>query len=131
MARTVTREHKAAMQRGRTIGAAVDAYLKAIGKPKRRGRKISLKELQHRHAAAVAEADAAEGVKRLQLIQKAEDLQARIDAETGDGDIDIDALEVAFVDVAAEYGQSKGISYGSWREAGVPAAVLKKAGIRR
>ncbi|MDZ7734518.1 MAG: hypothetical protein U5R31_16850 [Acidimicrobiia bacterium] len=38
-------------------------------------------------------------------------------------------LESDFVKAAAEYGESKGIDYRTWREAGVPAGVLKKAGI--
>jgi hypothetical protein len=35
------------------------------------------------------------------------------------------------VKAARDYGQRKGISYAAWREAGVDAAVLKKAGIGR
>ena len=38
--------------------------------------------------------------------------------------------ERAFVEAAAPYGERKGISYKAWREVGVPAAVLKRAGIR-
>jgi len=33
--------------------------------------------------------------------------------------------------VAKSYGDRKGISYGTWRTAGVSAAVLQKAGIAR
>ncbi len=32
---------------------------------------------------------------------------------------------------AAKYAERKGISYAAWRELGVPADVLKKAGISR
>ena len=40
-------------------------------------------------------------------------------------------LEAEFVVVAADSGARRGISYEAWREAGVAAAVLKRAGIRR
>ena len=36
-----------------------------------------------------------------------------------------------FVDAAAEYSERKGITYSAWRELGVPAAVLKRAGVKR
>ena len=40
-------------------------------------------------------------------------------------------LEVGFIKVAKSYGQRKGIDYGTWREFGVSARVLKRAGIAR
>jgi hypothetical protein len=33
--------------------------------------------------------------------------------------------------VAKKFGEKRGIGYGAWRDAGVPAQVLKKAGVRR
>jgi hypothetical protein len=45
--------------------------------------------------------------------------------------VDMAALEQAFAEVAASYSDRQGISYASWREVGVPAAVLKRAGIAR
>ena len=44
---------------------------------------------------------------------------------------DLEAIESAFVEHAASYAGRKGISYTAWREQGVPAAVLSKAGIPR
>ena len=41
------------------------------------------------------------------------------------------ALEDAFVKVARSYSERQGISYTTWREIGVDAAVLSKAGITR
>ena len=43
----------------------------------------------------------------------------------------MDTLEEAFVGAASEYSDRKGISYSAWRELGVPAAVLKRAGVKR
>jgi len=45
--------------------------------------------------------------------------------------VDISELESAFADVAASYSGRKGITYSAWREVGVPAVVLKRAGISR
>ena len=45
--------------------------------------------------------------------------------------VDLSALEADFVKTAAKYAERKGISYAAWRELGVPADVLKKAGISR
>ncbi len=45
--------------------------------------------------------------------------------------MDISALEKAFVDVAADYSEAQGITYSTWRSAGVSADVLKQAGIKQ
>ncbi len=44
---------------------------------------------------------------------------------------DMSAVEAGFVEHAASYGQRKGIQYVTWREAGVPAELLARAGISR
>ncbi len=41
------------------------------------------------------------------------------------------ALEKQFIKVAKGYGERKGITYGTWRAAGVSAAVLHSADISR
>jgi len=45
--------------------------------------------------------------------------------------VDLSALEAGFARSAQAYGQSKGIAYATWRELGVSAEVLKRAGITR
>jgi hypothetical protein len=72
----------------------------------------------------------ASGLTRVHLIQERIDLESELATLSGHG-VDISELEAAFVKVAADYGSRKGISYTAWREAGVDAAVLKKAGIKR
>ena len=47
------------------------------------------------------------------------------------GGIDISALEKAFVKVGKSYAGRKSISYAAFREFGVPADILKRAGITR
>ncbi len=44
---------------------------------------------------------------------------------------DLAELENGFEKVAKGYAERKGITYSAFRQIGVPAAVLKKAGISR
>ena len=44
---------------------------------------------------------------------------------------DISDLEAEFVRVAAGYSERKRVGYYAWRAVGVPASVLKAAGIRK
>ncbi len=125
----VTPAHKKAMKEGRRRKAVVDRYLEAVNKPKRRGRKVSKAELERRLHKAEAELAGATGADRVLTAQRIRDLQARLDEKSET--VDISALERDFVKVAKEYGESKDLSYGAWRDAGVPPEVLKKAGIPR
>ena len=45
--------------------------------------------------------------------------------------VDMTALEEGFASAAADYGRRKGITYAAWREAGVDAGLLRRAGIGR
>jgi len=127
--RTLTPAHKRALARGRTAGAAVDAYLQAINTPKRRGRPVSAASLRKRLADAKARFLTASGVQKLTLAQEIRDLEQRLANAVKVGDAK--ALEAEFVKHAKAYGESKGIGYAAWREGGVSPAVLKKAGINR
>jgi hypothetical protein len=44
---------------------------------------------------------------------------------------DFAALEAAFIEHAQSYSERKGISYSAWRESGVLADVLRRAGVAR
>ncbi len=68
-------------------------------------------------------------LNRLQLAQERMDLTAEL--ANMDNAVDVTAVEGAFVEAAAGYAERKGISYAAWRELGVPADVLKRAGISR
>ena len=126
----MSNEHKEALALGREQGRAVRRYLEALElhKPKR-GRKRTPESVQKQLAAIEAKLPTADPLTRVQLIQQRMDLQAEL-ASKGAG-VDLSALEADFVRAARAYGQRKGISYAAWREAGVDAAVLKKAGIAR
>ncbi len=128
--KVVTDEHKAAMRRGRQESRIIADYLEALRSTKpKRGRKRTAESITGRLEAIEGELPAANAITELKLVQERRDLQAELDG-MGD-DIDLSAMEDAFVGVAQAYGERKGISYGSWREVGVPAATLKRAGITR
>ena len=128
--KTMTPEHKAAMAEGRAQGRAVRAYLEALDahKPKR-GRRRTPEAIEARIIVINATVADADPLARLQMLQERIDLQAALDA--ANQHVDWDELEAAFVAHAAAYGNRKGISYAAWRETGVPAEILKRAGIGR
>lgn len=123
-------EHKQALAVGRDQGRAVRRYLEALEahRPKR-GRKRTPESIQKRLAEIEKRLDSADPLTRLQLVQERMNLQDELAAKSDV--VDLTALEEDFVRAAREYGQRKGISYSAWREAGVDASVLKRAGIRR
>jgi hypothetical protein len=123
-------EHKAAIAQGRRESRAIKAYLEAISVPKRRGRPVTPESLE----ARIADLDQrirneSDPLARVDLYQARLDTQETLDqlAET----VDIDALEAGFVEYAASYSTRKGITWPAWREAGVSAAVLRAAGVKR
>jgi hypothetical protein len=126
----MSKAHKAALAEGREQGAVVRRYLEALDAAKpRRGRRRSPASIAKRLTVIEKELEAAEPLHRLHLRQERRGLHAA-QAET-QGTVDLGALEKQFVKVAAAYGERKGIDYPTWREEGVPAAVLEKAGIAR
>lgn len=122
--------HKAALARGRAESASVRHYLEALetSKPKR-GRKRTPASIDKRLAAIETQMTAADALTKLHLLQERKDLtdeRTRVDQVK-----DLSALEKQFIKVAQAYGERKGITYGTWRTAGVSAAVLLLAGISR
>jgi hypothetical protein len=73
----------------------------------------------------------ADPISRLQLTQERIDLDAEsIRLGNGDG-ADLAELEAEFVKVAKAYGERCGVTFSAWRQVGVEADVLEKAGIVR
>jgi hypothetical protein len=123
-------EHKAALAEGRAQGRAVREYLAALDAGRKPGRRIDKDAVESRIAEIQSSIDEEpDPAKRVELIQKRLDQEAKL-IELQD-EVDIEALEEGFVESAAPYSERKGITYAAWREAGVPAAVLKRAGIKR
>jgi len=124
-------EHKEALAEGRNHARIVSRYLDALeaNKP-RRGRKRTADSVKKRLASVGEELRDASGLTRLNLLQERRDLEVEL-ATMQAGAPDLSGLEKEFVKVAKSYSTKKGISYGAWREFGVPSDTLKKAGISR
>jgi len=123
-------DHKEALAVGRAEGRSVRAYLEALesNRPKR-GRKRTKDSIGARLERIEEELESADALKRLQLAQ--ERLNLVEEMATMDSGVDITELEEEFVRVAKGYAARKGISYIAFRQIGVPAAILREAGINR
>lgn len=123
--------HKEALAEGRNHARIVGRYLDALeaNKPKR-GRKRTPDSVKKRLATVSTELKDAGGLTRLNLLQERRDLEVEL-ATMQAGTPDLSGLEKEFVKVAKDYSTKKKISYGAWREFGVPPEALKKAGITR
>lgn len=126
----MSQAHKQALALGREQGRAVRRYLEALEahRPKR-GRKRTPDSIKRRLADIESRLETADPLSRLQLVQERMNLETEL--ATKSEAVDLTTLEADFVAAAREYGERKGITYAAWREAGVDAAVLKRADIRR
>lgn len=126
----MSKDHKEALAQGRSEGRSVRAYLEALesSRPKR-GRKRTKESVAARLESISDLLEEGNALQRLQLLQEQLDLTAEL--ERFDIGVNVDDLEDDFVEVAASYAQRKGISYAAFRQLGVSAAVLSKAGITR
>lgn len=126
----MTEAHKKALAKGRAQARAVKDYLAARETESKRGPKVTPEKLRDRIAStreAIANED--DPARRVELIQQRINDEERLDSLQDQPDME--SLEAAFVDAAAEYSERKGITYTAWRELDVPAAVLRKAGVPR
>lgn len=122
-------EHKAALAEGRIQARAIKGYLAALGS-RRPGRPVTRESLSGR-LERLSEKIASEEdpLARVDLIQQRQDLEDQL--ETLADETDFAELQLGFTQHAKSYSDRKGISYSAWREVGVPAAVLRDAGIPR
>lgn len=128
--KSMTDEHKAAIAEGRSQNRSVRVYLEALdGNRPKRGRKRSPESITQRLEAIETMLTTADPLTKLHLIQERTDLRSMQDS--ADQSVDMETLERDFVAVAKIYGDRKGIDYSTWRELGVPRALLQKAGIAR
>lgn len=121
-------EHKEALAQGRTESRAIKAYLKALSERKP-GRPVTKESLTKRLETVSVKIESSDNP-----LDKVELIQSKLDIEQQLADLDeaadIDSLEAGFVEHAASYSDRKGVSYTAWREFGVPAKVLRTAGIK-
>ncbi len=125
----MSQAHKEALAQGRRESKAISNYLGGI-QSRKPGRRVTRESLESR-LAGIDDRIAAEQnpLKRVDLVQSKLDSQKALQL-MGESQ-DEGEVEQGFVENAAAYSERKGITYRAWREAGVPAAVLKKAGIAR
>ena len=128
--RAMSSDHKQKLAQGRNESRVVSRYLEAVtaGKGKR-GRKRTPESISLQIARIDQEIDTASAIRRLELTQRRSDLA--LEKERLTARVDLTAVEKDFVKVAKSYAARNGISYASFRTLGVPADVLKKAGIAR
>jgi hypothetical protein len=128
--RTMSESHKAALAVGRNESRAVSRYLQALEaqRPKR-GRKRSIDNVKARLEKIDRDLPTTDPLNALNMRQERVNLQREINA--AEAKVDLRRLEDEFVKAAPGYSERKGITYSVWRDAGVPAAVLKRAGIGR
>jgi len=122
-------QHKAALAQGRREGRAVKQYLEALGN-RRPGRPVTPERLRDKISSLETRiAEEADPLRALEMRQERIDAEAALArAEVTE---DFAELEGAFVEHAKAYSERKGISYSAWRESGVAADVLRRAGIAR
>lgn len=122
--------HKQALAVGREEGRAVRGYMEALEAHRpRRGRKRSPQAIEARLDKIDSELATADPLSRVHLVQERIDLEAQLSNE--DSTAQLQELEDGFVHAARDYGRRKGITYSAWRQAGIDAAVLRRAGISR
>ena len=125
----MSEEHKAALARGRREARAIKSYLVAL-ESRRPGRPVTSESLTNRidslEGRIAAESDP---LKRVELYQQKLNAEDQLKALDSQGDME--ALEAGFVQYAKPYSERKGISYSAWRSSGVPASVLRDAGVPR
>ncbi|HZN16509.1 MAG TPA: hypothetical protein VFB78_19750 [Acidimicrobiales bacterium] len=73
----------------------------------------------------------ADPVSRLHLTQERIDLDAESIRLGNGAEADVSEMEAEFIKVAKVYGDRTGITFSAWRQVGVEADVLEKAGIVR
>ena len=122
-------QHKAALAQGRREGRAVKQYLEALGS-RRPGRPVTPARLRDKIASLESRiAEEEDPLKALEMRQERLDAEAAL--ARAEATEDFAALEDAFIEHAKSYSERKGISYSAWRESGVAADVLRRAGIPR
>jgi hypothetical protein len=121
-------DHKEALAQGRKEARAIKSYLQAL-EARKPGRPVSKESLQKRMERVRARLETSDNpLEVVELIQSKLDIETALSA--AENAQDMVSLEDGFVDNVASYSERKGVSYTAWREFGVPASVLRKAGIK-
>lgn len=124
----MSEEHKAALAQGRKEARAIKAYLEAL-EARKPGRPVSKESLNKRIEKINQKLEETDNpLEEVDLIQSKLDIEKQL-AELENA-VDMETLEAGFIEHAKSYSDRKGVSYTAWREYGVPAKVLRSAGIK-
>lgn len=127
--RTMSSDQRAAMSRGRIEASAVRKYLDALQASQSRSGKKDASSITAQIEQVDKQMVDADALKVLKLRQRRRDLNKQLAAlET---QVRPEDLEQGFLEHANAYAERNGIEYSTWREAGVPARVLRSAGISK
>jgi hypothetical protein len=125
----MSEEHKKALAEGRRQSRAVKSYLEALNTETQTSGNDEETLRKRLDKVERQIADEENPARRVELVQR------RLDLENQLGNVeeapDLESLEKDFQDVVKDYSERKGISYKAWREVGVPASVLRDAGLKR
>ena len=127
----MTAEHKDALAEGRAEGQGGQELPRGIASRSGRGAAASGRPTRSRSGSprSTRSSRRRSSLQRLQLVQETMDLDTELDGSWAPRSTS--RLEGDFVKMAGKYAERKGIAYAAWRELGVSADVLKKAGIAR
>lgn len=124
----MSEEHKAALAQGRKEARAIKAYLEAL-EARKPGRPVSKESLNKRVEKVNQKLEETDNpLEEVDLIQSKLDIEKALSEL--DNAVDMETLEAGFVEHAKSYSERKGVTYTAWREFGVPAKVLRSAGIK-
>lgn len=126
--RSMSDEHKSAIQSGRAQTKVVREYLEVLeNRRPRRGPRPDPTKMRDRIESIDTELTTAEPLERVTLHQERMDLERQLEAlEQGDR---LEELEAGFVTVVGEYSRRHGISAEAWLAVGVSKGVLKRGGV--
>ena len=126
----MSKTKKDALANGRVEGRVIREYLEIVEATKpRRGRRRTSESISKRLAVIAAELKTTDPVTKVRLIQERLDLRTELASMKSKNEVA--AAETKFIEVAASFSERNDITFDAWREFGVSAAVLKKAGITR
>lgn len=126
--RSMSDEHKSAIQSGRAQTKVVREYLEVLeNRRPRRGPRPDPAKMRGRIDAIAVELATAAPLERVTLHQERMDLGRQLETlEQGDR---YEELEENFVSVVDEYSRRRGITAEAWLAVGVPKGVLKRGGV--
>lgn len=135
--RDLSADHKAALAEGRKAAAAIRRYLEALQaeaalKHRGPGRRHTPESLRKKLDKIESElvAGPASPLRELALRQEKLDVMAQLDELESAVAADPNDHVEDFIAVAKLYSDRKGVERKAWREMGVPAPVLDKAGVK-